>query len=80
VESSAQGVQVSEVVDDPTPFDRRYEPGHPDADAEGYVSYPNVNPMQEMANLMSAARSYEANIASIGIVKAMINRTLEIGR
>ena len=75
-----QGVEVSEVVDDPRPFDRRYEPGHPDADKEGYVSYPNVNVMEEMANLVEAARSYEANISAIGIVKAMINRTLEIGR
>ena len=75
-----EGVEVSGIVDDQSPFDRRYEPGHPDADAEGYVSYPNVNVMQEMANLVEAARSYEANIAAIGIVKAMITRTLEIGR
>lgn len=80
IEGGTEGVEVSGIVDDPSPFDRRYEPGHPDADAEGYVSYPNINPMEEMANLMSAARSYDANIASISIVKAMINRTLEIGR
>jgi flagellar basal-body rod protein FlgC len=78
--NGTDGVKVSNVVEDPSPFDQRYEPGHPDADVAGYVSYPNVNPMEEMANLMSAARSYEANIASISIVKAMINRTLEIGR
>ncbi len=75
-----QGVEVSEVVDDPTPFDRRYEPGHPDADKDGYVSFPNVNVMAEMANLVSASKSYEANISAIGIVKTMIARTLEIGR
>ncbi|MBI4474541.1 MAG: flagellar basal body rod protein FlgC [Acidobacteria bacterium] len=75
-----EGVEVAEVVEDQRPFDRRYEPGHPDADAEGYVSYPNVNVMQEMANLVSAARSYEANIAAISVLKAMINRTLDIGR
>jgi flagellar basal-body rod protein FlgC len=75
-----EGVEVSELVDDPRPFDRRYEPGHPDADQEGYVAYPNVNVMEEMANLVEASRSYEANIAAIGIVKAMINRTLELGR
>jgi flagellar basal-body rod protein FlgC len=75
-----EGVEVSDVVDDPRPFDRRYEPGHPDADKEGYVSYPNVNVMEEMANLVEASRSYEANIAAIGIVKTMINRTLDIGR
>jgi len=74
------GVEVSDVVEDTRPFDRRYEPGHPDADKEGYVSYPNVNAMEEMANLVEASRSYEANIAAIGIVKTMINRTLDIGR
>lgn len=78
--AGVEGVEVSEVVEDPSPFDRRYEPGHPDADKEGYVSYPNVNVMAEMANLVSASKSYEANIAAIGIVKAMITRTLEIGR
>ena len=74
------GVEVSDLVSDPRPFDRRYEPGHPDADKEGYVSYPNVNVMEEMANMVEASRSYEANISAIGIVKAMINKTLEIGR
>ncbi len=78
--NGVEGVEVSDIVDDQRPFDRRYEPGHPDADAEGYVAYPNVNVMQEMANLVEASRSYEANIAAIGIVKAMITRTLEIGR
>jgi flagellar basal-body rod protein FlgC len=75
-----EGVEVSDVVDDPRPFDRRYEPGHPDADKEGYVSYPNVNVMEEMANLVEASGSYTANIAAIGIVKTMINRTLDIGK
>ena len=78
--AGVDGVEVSEVIEDQTPFDRRYEPGHPDADKEGYVSYPNVNVMAEMANLVSASKSYEANISAIGIVKAMIARTLEIGR
>lgn len=77
---SASGVEVAQVVDDPTPFDRRFEPGHPDADAEGYVNYPNVNSMEEMTNLISAARSYEANIAAMSIVKSMISKTLELGR
>src|SRR4051812_3846855 len=80
MDGGVEGVQVSEVVEDQTPFDRRYEPGHPDADKEGYVSYPNVNVMAEMANLVSASKSYEANISAIGIVKTMIARTLEIGR
>ena len=75
-----EGVEVSDIVNDPRPFDRRYEPGHPDADKDGYVSYPNVNVMEELANLVEASRSYEANIAAIGIVKTMINRTLDLGR
>ena len=74
------GVEVSGVVDDPRPFDRRYEPGHPDADKDGYVSYPNVSAMEEMANLVEASQSYDANIAAMGVVKTMINRTLDIGR
>jgi len=76
----SEGVEVTDVVKDMTPFDRRYEPGHPDADKDGYVNYPNVNSMKEMANLVSAARSYEANLAAINIVKSMISKTLEIGR
>ncbi len=80
LEGSVAGVEVSQIVEDSRPFERRYEPGHPDADAEGYVAYPNVNAMEEIANLISAARSYEANIASISIIKTMINRTLDIGR
>ena len=78
--ASVTGVEVSGVVDDPRPFDRRYEPGHPDADKDGYVSYPNVNAMEEMANLVEASQSYEANIAAMGVVKTMINRTLDLGR
>jgi flagellar basal-body rod protein FlgC len=78
--AGVNGVEVSGVMDDPTPFDRRYEPNHPDADAEGYVEYPNVNSMEEMANLVEASRSYEANISAVNIIKTMIARTLEIGR
>jgi len=80
VSGGSEGVEVSDIVTDMRPFERRFEPGHPDADAEGYVEYPNVNPMEEMANLTSAARSYEANLAAMNIVKTMISRTLEIGR
>jgi flagellar basal-body rod protein FlgC len=74
------GVEVSDIVEDPRPFDRRYEPGHPDADADGYVWYPNVNAMEEMANLVEGSRSYEANLSAMAIIKTMISRTLDIGR
>lgn len=80
MQGGVQGVEVSDVVDDMRPFDRRYEPGHPDADKEGYVSYPNVNAMEEMANLVEASQSYDANISAISIVKTMINRTLDLGK
>ncbi len=62
------------------PFVESYEPGHPDANVEGYVQYPNVNSMQEMANLASASRSYQANISAISVLKTMIQRTLELAR
>jgi len=77
-----EGVEVGAVVEDfTTPFEMRYEPAHPDADpVSGYVQFPNVNTSEEMINMMSAARSYEANIAAISILKTMINRTLELGK
>jgi len=74
-----QGVEVAGVVDDMSPFERVYDPGHPDA-VDDYVSYPNVKTSEEMMNMMAASRSYEANIAAIGILKTMINRTLDIGK
>jgi len=77
---SARGVEVVDVIDDPTPFVQSYEPGHPDADGAGYVAYPNVNSMQEMANLANASRSYQANISAISVLKTMIQRTLDIAR
>jgi flagellar basal-body rod protein FlgC len=80
LENLSEGVEVTDVVPDETPFDRRYEPGHPDADADGYVLYPNVNVMGEMLDLASAARSYEANLSAMNIAKALISKTLEIGK
>ena len=79
-QSILNGVEVSDIVDDQTEFDRRYEPGHPDADGQGYVSYPNVNPLEEMANLVEASRTYDANISAMNVVKSMISKTLELGR
>jgi flagellar basal-body rod protein FlgC len=80
MQGGLEGVEVADVVNDETPFDRRYEPGHPDADAEGYVLYPNVNPMGEMVDLVSAARSYEANLSAANIAKTLIMKTLELGK
>jgi flagellar basal-body rod protein FlgC len=74
------GVRVTNIVPDLSPGPLVYDPGHPDADAEGYVRMPNVNMVEEMVNMISASRSYEANITAINISKALMARTLEIGR
>ena len=75
---SGRGVQVDQVVADPAPLPRRYEPGHPDADSSGYVSYPNVNPVMEMTDLLSAVRAYQLNAAAVQAAKAMIQQSLQI--
>jgi flagellar basal-body rod protein FlgC len=72
------GVRVSQVVDDPTPPLRHYEPGHPDADASGYVDYPAINPLQEMVDLMGAQRAYELNSSAVQAAKQMIQQSLQI--
>ena len=74
----AGGVRVSQVVDDPTPPLRRYEPGHPDADASGYVDYPAISPVQEMVDLMGAERAYELNASAVQAAKQMIQQSLQI--
>jgi len=74
------GVRVSNVVQDFGPGPMIYDPAHPDANADGYVQMPNVNIVEEMVNMISASRSYEANITAINTSKAMMQRTLEIGR
>jgi flagellar basal-body rod protein FlgC len=73
-------VKVSEIVTDNGAPIQRFDPGHPDADENGYVSLPNVNVVEEMVNMISATRSYEANVTAIKATKEMINQALEIGR
>ena len=75
---SAQGVRVVQVVSDPTPPVRRFDPSHPDADAQGYVAYPAINPVQEMVDLMGAARAYQLNVSALQSTKQMIQQSLEI--
>ncbi len=75
-----QGVQVTDVVEDPRELRKAYEPQHPDANAEGYVLYPNVNIMEETVNMMSALRAYEANVTALNATKSMALKALEIGR
>lgn len=74
------GVRVSKVVADQTAGRRVYSPGHPDADPEGFVTFPNVNPIHEVVNLMAASRGYEANATAVETVKGMATRALDIAR
>lgn len=74
------GVKVVGIEEDKTPFKSVYDPGHPDADEQGYVKMPNVDIMTEMVNMISASRAYEANVTAINSAKSMALKALEIGR
>lgn len=76
----AKGVKVSRIVEDTSPLKRVYDPGHPDADDQGYVEMPNVDVVTEMVNMISATRAYEANVTAINTTKSMAMKALEIGR
>ncbi|WP_445488264.1 flagellar basal body rod protein FlgC [Niallia sp. 03133] len=78
--SMGGGVKVSRIVEDGTPFEQVYDPENPDANEDGYVQLPNVDPLREMVDLMSASRSYEANITVLNSSKSMLMKTLEIGK
>jgi flagellar basal-body rod protein FlgC len=80
VSGQSDGVALSDVVVDETDPERRYLPGHPDADAQGYVAFPKINPAEEMVDLLSASRSYQANVAAISAVKDMIARSIDLFR
>jgi len=75
-----EGVRVAKVVSDPTAPKMVFDPGHPDADAKGYVAMPNVNIVNEMVDLISASRAYEANVTAINAAKTMAAKALEIGK
>ena len=74
------GVQVAGIVSDPTPDQLVYDPGHPGANAQGYVRMPNVNPVTEMTDLIDASRAYEANVTAMQSAKQMFSRTLDLLR
>lgn len=78
--ASAVGVKVAGIVEDQTPFKRRYDPSHPDADPSGFVALPNVDVPEQMVDMMSASRAYQANLSAIGMIRDMIQRALELGR
>ncbi len=75
-----EGVKVNQIIPDNRPFKRVYDPGNPDADKNGYVLYPNINVVEEMANMLTALRSYEANLSTISSIKTMLNQAIQIGR
>jgi flagellar basal-body rod protein FlgC len=78
--NSLKGVQIEDVVEDKTPFKKVYNPGHPDADKNGYVLKPNVDLVVETTNMLMARRAFEANIAAIKATREMVMKALEIGR
>jgi flagellar basal-body rod protein FlgC len=80
LEEKAQSVHATEITTSKKPPILKYEPNHPDANAEGYVAYPNINTMEEMANMIEASRAYEANINAMTTAKSMAIKDLEIGR
>jgi flagellar basal-body rod protein FlgC len=76
--SGSTGVAVADIVVDQRDPERRYMPGHPDAGADGYVAFPRLNPAEEMVDLVSASRGYQANVASMTSVKEMIQRSIDL--
>jgi flagellar basal-body rod protein FlgC len=78
--SLGNGVEIAGIIEDQSPFKKEYNPTHPDADENGYVNLPNVEVVNEMINMISASRAYEANITAVNATKAMAMKALEIGK
>ena len=78
--AGAIGVQVTNIVEDQNAFRKRYEPGHPDVDAEGFVQIPNVDVPEEMVDMVGAARAYQANITAINVIRDTVQKSLELGK
>jgi flagellar basal-body rod protein FlgC len=79
-DSTGEGVKVTKIFDDTAPFKQVYNPSHPDADENGFVMMPNVDVLKEMVDMISATRSYEANVTALNASKSMLTKALEIGR
>lgn len=77
-QAPAGSVQLTQVIDDQTPAVKRYEPGSPDADKSGYVSYPSINPVSEMVDLMGAVRAYQLNASAVTAAKQMVQESIDI--
>ena len=78
--SPGNGVKVTGIVEDPSPFRLKFQPEHPDSDENGYVQLPNVDPLKEIVDMISATRSYEANVTAFNATKGMLMKALEIGK
>ena len=78
--SGGQGVMVTEIVEDESPYKMLYDPTHPDSDESGYVEMPNVDSLKETTDAMSASRAYEANVTAFNVIKGMAMKGLEIGK
>ncbi|MCW7540514.1 flagellar basal body rod protein FlgC [Aquabacterium sp. A7-Y] len=79
-ETGAAGVKVNQVTEDQTPGRRVHDPKHPQADAQGYVTYSNVNAVEEMVNMISASRSYQNNVEVMNTAKSLLQKTLQLGQ
>jgi len=80
LQGTPSGVRVSEITVDNSEPERRYMPGHPDADSDGYVKMPRINAAEDMVDLMSASRSYQANVAAVSAIKDMIQHSIDLLR
>lgn len=78
MDATATGVTVSDIMVDQRDPDKRYMPGHPDADKDGYVAFPRINPAEDMVDLVDTSRNYEANVSAISAVKDMIQRSIDL--
>lgn len=79
-QKTSMGVEVVQILEDQRPPRMQYDPSHPDANPEGYVAYPNVNVVEEMADMIAATRAYEANVTAVQAAKSMAMKTLEISK
>jgi flagellar basal-body rod protein FlgC len=80
LDREVKGVKVVRIQKDDRPLKQVHDPGHPDADEQGYVSYPDINVVEEMANMLTATRAYEANLSSMTTVRSMVAKALQIAR
>ena len=78
MDATSTGVAVSDIVTDQSDPEKRYIPGHPDADKDGYVSFPHLNPAEDMVDLMEASRNYEGNVSAISAIKDMISQSIAL--